>query len=202
MRRLLGRLVVASAGLFAASCTQLPDNLFVLLPEADGAASAIEVTTPDGAQTLDQPGQATGVDAGGQPLVAPISLDDDDIRRAFGGAFDATPPELKVFLLYFQTGTSRLTPESEALLPEVLAAYDAADTPIIGVVGHTDRQGSAASNARLGQRRADSIRDILIDRGADPKLIEADSHGEGNPLVPTEDGVAEAKNRRVEITIR
>ncbi len=38
--------------------------------------------------------------------------------------------------------------------------------------------------------------------GVDPKGIRTTSHGEGNPLIPTKDNVAEPRNRRVEVIVR
>jgi outer membrane protein OmpA-like peptidoglycan-associated protein len=42
----------------------------------------------------------------------------------------------------------------------------------------------------------------MVARGVDGKIIEVANHGKGNPLIPTPDGVAEPRNRRVEINIR
>ena len=50
--------------------------------------------------------------------------------------------------------------------------------------------------------RAERVRDLLIAEGLDPTLIEVDSHGENNPLIPTADEIAEPRNRRVEVTVR
>jgi outer membrane protein OmpA-like peptidoglycan-associated protein len=46
------------------------------------------------------------------------------------------------------------------------------------------------------------VRDLLVAEGIDPAMIQVTSHGEENPLVPTEDEVAEPRNRRVEVTVR
>ncbi len=201
--RSLRRPLFAAAALAAlAGCSQTPDNLFVLLEEPSGRPSSIEVQTPQGVQVLDQPGQATGFDDPNAAPIAPISLRPDQINAVFAGAFAATPDDVKQFTLYFKTGTSILTPESEALLPEVLAVVQATEAPRINVVGHTDREGAADVNARLALKRATSIRDLLIDEGADADLIETTSHGEANPVIPTADGVAEPQNRRVEILVR
>lgn len=197
------RPLLAAATLAAlAGCSQTPENLFVLLDPPSGGASSIEVTTPQGTQVLDQPGQATGFDDPNTPPIAPISLRPDQIEDVFAGAFSATPSGLKEFTLYFKTGTSILTPESKALLPQVIAVVQETEAPRISVVGHTDREGAASVNARLALNRATSIRDLLIDEGAPPELIETTSHGEANPVVPTADGVSEPQNRRVEILVR
>jgi outer membrane protein OmpA-like peptidoglycan-associated protein len=46
------------------------------------------------------------------------------------------------------------------------------------------------------------VRALLIKAGLSPSAIDVRSHGEAELLVRTADGVAEAKNRRVEITVR
>jgi outer membrane protein OmpA-like peptidoglycan-associated protein len=42
----------------------------------------------------------------------------------------------------------------------------------------------------------------MVNAGVNPAVIETAGRGEREPLVPTEDEVAEAKNRRVEISVR
>jgi outer membrane protein OmpA-like peptidoglycan-associated protein len=70
------------------------------------------------------------------------------------------------------------------------------------VVGHTDTVGSEADNAALAMQRAETVRDLLVKDGLDPKMIEVDSHGEKNLLIPTPDNTDEPRNRRVEVTVR
>ena len=72
----------------------------------------------------------------------------------------------------------------------------------VTVIGHTDTTGDTASNAALGLRRATLIRDLLIQAGLDGTVVDVRSHGESDPVVPTPDNTAEARNRRVEVTIR
>ena len=114
----------------------------------------------------------------------------------------AEPPPPLTFILYFELGGTDLTASSRDLLEEVLSNVRLRVAPVVSVVGHTDRAGDAAYNDALALRRARSLRDILVAEGLDPALVEIDSHGEANPLFPTEDGVAEPRNRRVEVTIR
>ena len=67
---------------------------------------------------------------------------------------------------------------------------------------HTDRTGTAESNLVLSQRRADYVRVWLVSNGVPLAEITATGRGEGDPVVPTEDGIAEPRNRRVEVTVR
>jgi len=70
------------------------------------------------------------------------------------------------------------------------------------VVGHTDTLGTAKANLELGMTRATALFRILIQVGFDPATIEIRSHGESDLLVKTPDETAEARNRRVEISVR
>jgi outer membrane protein OmpA-like peptidoglycan-associated protein len=50
--------------------------------------------------------------------------------------------------------------------------------------------------------RAQKIRDILVSHGIDPQYIEVYGLGEDMPLVKTENGVPEPRNRRAEVKVR
>lgn len=193
--------LAALALLVLSACA--PNNLFVLLEDDDGKVGSIQVQNEAGAQTLNQAGQATGLDRAGQEPVDPFVLEEDEIREVFGEVLDAQPEPPVTFLLYFTTGTSELTAESRALIPEILRTIDGRETaPRIAVVGHTDTLGAADVNAALSLERARSVRDLLLRQALNPEFVELTSHGETNPLVPTEDNVSEPRNRRVEVTIR
>ena len=70
----------------------------------------------------------------------------------------------------------------------------------INVVGHTDTSGSAAYNRRLGMRRANAVRDALVERGIDPAIIRVESRGQDDLLVQTGANVREPANRRANIS--
>jgi len=67
--------------------------------------------------------------------------------------------------------------------------------------GHTDRAGSEAYNMRLSTRRAQYVAGLIEQAGITPSRITYFAFGESDPALPTADGVAEAKNRRVEIRL-
>ena len=187
--------------LVLSACT--PTNLFVLLPDDDGKVGSIQVQNDAGSQTLDQAGQATGLDRAGQEPVEPFVLEEEEIRDVFGEALDAQPEPPVTFLLYFEFGTADLTAESQALIPEILSTLDNRKAPPrIAVIGHTDTAGDASVNATLALNRARTVRDLLLRQAVDAEMVELTSHGESNPLIPTADNVSEPRNRRVEVTIR
>ena len=192
------RLLVVLLGL--ASCAR--DNLFVLVPQADGSSGAIQVSNAAGTQTIDRPKQAVRVGGAGSAPEAPAPLSDAQIDRTWGKAIQAAPRPPRSFLLYFQFGSDKLTPESEAELPQILATIREYPAAEVTVIGHTDRVGSEPTNLALGRERAEAIRTRLVTIGIPPGMVDATSHGEKNPLVPTADEVPEPRNRRVEVMVR
>jgi OOP family OmpA-OmpF porin len=72
----------------------------------------------------------------------------------------------------------------------------------ISVVGHADATGAHPYNLALSLRRAETVRDALIAAGVPRDIIEIGYHGANNPVIPAPRGVPEARNRRVEVTIR
>lgn len=179
-----------------------PENLFVLLDNPDGVVGSIRVKNAGGERVLDKPGQATRVDNADSAPIAPVMLDPKAIAEIFGATFAAQPERPVTFILYFTSGTTRLTEESRKKIEEIFNTVRTRKFPVLAVVGHTDRSGTARSNEILALRRARSVADRLVAAGADAKLIELSSHGENNPLIATADNVREPRNRRVEITVR
>lgn len=72
----------------------------------------------------------------------------------------------------------------------------------IEVVGHTDNTGTAAYNADLSQRRAQSVAGILTAAGVSSGRIVAVGRGESQPIATNSTDTGRAQNRRVEILIR
>ena len=74
--------------------------------------------------------------------------------------------------------------------------------PDVLVVGHTDLVGTHPFNDALSRQRAELIRNELVRLGVAPENIEVVARGKREPIVPPADGVAEPRNRRVEVIVR
>ena len=72
----------------------------------------------------------------------------------------------------------------------------------IRIVGHTDSQGSVASNDALSLARANSVRRHLEAKGVAADRIEVLGRGERDPLAGNDKAYGRALNRRVEIYLR
>jgi len=129
-------------------------------------------------------------------------VDPKKIAKDFEEATQARPVLPKTFLLYFKTGGSILTAESEALIPAILKEVETRTVPDVSIIGHTDTMGKAEANESLALKRAQAIAGKIQEAGLKTKEITVTSHGERNLLVKTPDETAEEKNRRVEITVR
>ena len=84
-------------------------------------------------------------------------------------------------------------------LARVLVQYP--DT-IIQVAGHTDSTGSESYTLSLSQRRAETVRQLLIQRGVAPSRIIAIGYGETMPRASNSTASGRQMNRRVEIRIQ
>jgi len=183
----------------------LPDSgrtQVVLLPDPDGKVGEITLKNKDGVKKITKAGQMadTGtVAATGSPQ-APLAK--GDIDRIFGEALAALPEKPVTFILYFKTDSTELTEASRKTLSSVQAAIDSRKSQDISVIGHTDRIGLKDYNYALSRSRALKIKKILVAKNVNPAIIEIGYHGEANPLIKTPDGVAEPRNRRVEVTVR
>jgi len=71
----------------------------------------------------------------------------------------------------------------------------------VRIEGHTDDRGSDSYNLDLSNRRANAIRDFLIERGVEPGRLIAEGFGEFSPIVPNDSPENMEKNRRVEFHI-
>ena len=126
-------------------------------------------------------------------LIAPLLI--GIAAPALGQAAGGQP-----FRVFFDWGKPELTKDAETILDEAVAAYQRAQPNRVEVAGHTDRSGPAGTNLAASRRRAEAVRSYLVSRGVPAAAIRVSAFGESRPIVPTEDGVREMQNRRVEIS--
>ncbi len=102
----------------------------------------------------------------------------------------------------FDTASYSLRPNSIRLLNELGRALSdprLADLAVF-VNGHTDSDGSDASNLRLSYSRAESVRQYLVSNfDISPRRLLVRGYGEGMPLAPNTTAANKQANRRVEI---
>ena len=101
----------------------------------------------------------------------------------------------------FRSAKSTLLPSAQVKLDQVAKALLSVRERNLIVEGHTDSQGSESYNQGLSQRRADAVRDYLVQRGYPGDHIQSRGMGKGSPIADNASPEGRANNRRVEIVI-
>jgi OmpA-OmpF porin, OOP family len=194
-------LATALITLLLAACST-PGTRVVLLPQADGKPSAVVVRAKDGEEILSQPYQraTAAVGAKGAPVVD--QADSAKVQGENKPLFDMRPPPPQRYTVFFEVGGTTLTPASQQIMTEALAAALARSGGDIVVTGHTDTKGSGESNDQLSRRRAQEVVQLFVERRFPANRVEAVGRGERDLAVPTADEVDEPRNRRVTIEVR
>ena len=100
-----------------------------------------------------------------------------------------------------------LTPDAEETLVVVLPEIGKAGKHPISIEGHTDAKGSDEYNRVLSEKRASTVKQWLVTRGAVPPSARVVAYGETRPIAPnqkpdgSDDPEGRQKNRRVEVVI-
>jgi outer membrane protein OmpA-like peptidoglycan-associated protein len=126
-----------------------------------------------------------------------------DPPAAPGASTSAAQPAAPApLVVHFDSGSSTLRAEDSDVLSTASRAYNEGKPFVMVLTGTADRVGSPGYNLSLSQRRAAAVLKALIDRGIPAERFQILAKGETELPVPTEKGVAEPENRRVEITWR
>jgi len=189
-------LLVALVTLFISACATTQEEM-----PADG----------DGGSAVDQSegGVSTGTVDGGSDGADASGLDGTD--SGDGSAIVDGPPmtameqleqtegALSNRIIYFEFDSAKLTSESIEIL-ETHGNFVAGNGEVsVRLEGHADERGSREYNIALGDRRAQSVRRVLLFQGASSDQVETVSYGEEQPAVSGHDEDAWSRNRRVEL---
>jgi outer membrane protein OmpA-like peptidoglycan-associated protein len=191
-------LAIAALTTLLAGCVSQTGTV-VLLPEKDGRDTAVVAKQKDGQVVLTEPYAAANLTTAGPQA---YKSNPQEVQALFGPALAAQPSRPIRFTLQFIESKDELTEESRQAVDAVFAEIAKRPVPDVLVVGHTDSVGSDQYNDALSRQRAEVIRTGLINNGIAPENILAVGRGKRELLVPTADGVAEPRNRRVEIIVR
>jgi outer membrane protein OmpA-like peptidoglycan-associated protein len=199
--------ICAAAALTIFGCAEPPkpkpkpvySERIVLLPNKDGRDSAVIVKRATGDQRISTPYEAVELVGSKENR---SELAQEEVEKRYGGVLEAQPARPFTYTLYFTTGTTELTAASRQSLNDVRSKIKGFPAAQVTVIGHTDRVGGSEANDALSLKRAAAIRDLLVRIGIPRDAIEVVGRGEREPVVQTADGVAEERNRRVEIKLR
>jgi OOP family OmpA-OmpF porin len=103
--------------------------------------------------------------------------------------------------LDFETGSATLKPTSAEQLKNIAEIMKAYPKVALKLGGYTDNVGSADSNLKLSQKRAESTMQELVKLGADAKRLQAEGYGEKYPVADNSTEEGRAKNRRIDLRV-
>lgn len=162
----------------------------IALEDADG-----------GGQVLDSAGDASFVHEDGDARDAALTMREHE--KLANAATAMLPEAPKVFVVYFASGSASVDAEAAQIIEAAAADANGRPAPDVELLGFADRAGQAQRNLQLAGARnravAESLRTTLT---PGRYFLIQKVLGEVSPAVETPDGVAEARNRRVEITVR
>jgi outer membrane protein OmpA-like peptidoglycan-associated protein len=116
------------------------------------------------------------------------------------GCPDERPIEEKFILrgVNFESGSSSLTPDSYSVLDQVVKSLKAYPEVRVEIAGYTDGVGKDDFNLALSQRRADAVKQYVVNAGVSPDRLISRGYGKSNPVASNATASGRAENRRIE----
>lgn len=103
--------------------------------------------------------------------------------------------------IHFEYNQATLKSESWAVVGQVAYMLEKHPEVKLRIDGHTDSDGTAAYNLELSQRRADAVKNALVQEGVDSGRLTTMGYGETMPIESNETETGKAMNRRVEFLL-
>ncbi len=103
--------------------------------------------------------------------------------------------------IFFDFDKYNIRPGDAETLKKNLDWFKANPGKKVRIEGHCDERGTVEYNLVLGQKRADSTKNYLINLGVNGKLLETVSYGKERPFDPGHNEEAWAKNRRAHFLV-
>lgn len=117
----------------------------------------------------------------------------------------ATPPVLEKVTFgsdaLFAFNRYNLKEPARAAIDALVQRMQGAQIKAIRVVGYTDSVGGEKYNMKLSERRADSVRDYLVQDGVPAAIITTEGRGKHDFVASNKTAAGRAKNRRVEVEV-
>jgi len=101
----------------------------------------------------------------------------------------------------FDFGKYTLKPEAREKLAKISGIVMAHPGLNLQVEGYTDSVGSDQVNQQLSERRADTVKDYLIQQGVPGSAVTAQGFGKANPVATNDTAEGRSKNRRVQLVV-
>ena len=188
--------MAAVIAVFVTACATSQDQVL----DDDGAPlddqSQVQADGVDDGTTSTDGADATGIDDSSSDVATAIV---DDSPKTASEMLEQSEGVLSNRTIYFEFDSAKLTDESISIL-ETHGNFVAGNGEVtVRLEGHADERGSREYNIALGDRRAQSVRRVLLFQGASVDQIDTVSYGEEKPAMAGHTDDTWSKNRRVEL---
>jgi outer membrane protein OmpA-like peptidoglycan-associated protein len=109
------------------------------------------------------------------------------------------PTRLVLDVVNFDFDKASLRPEAYAKLDEAAESLKGWGDGKVEVAGHTDSIGSEAYNMDLSLRRAESVKNYMVNKGIPADRLVIKGYGESQPVADNATAEGRFQNRRVEL---
>ncbi len=129
------------------------------------------------------------------PLKAPRTI------QHIASKFKALPIMRKVLNIHFELNSDEIAEDSRVIVKEFVEAVNKTKFSKMTVEGYTDSTGTRENNLDLSKRRAEAVKDLMIQYGVDSDIIKAIGKGSVSPIATNDTEIGRALNRRIEIVV-
>lgn len=197
-KKIIGCLLVLSLGVLISTGCAKKD--VVRTDEPVAASQPTATVAPEVAPTPQAPSKAEPQAAKTEPMTetTPSPVITSEPGQPMAPAIDLQSALQKV---YFNFDSSDLSEESRSALSKNAEYLSKEPSVKVRIEGNCDERGSDEYNMALGERRAKSAKDYLVNLGIASERLATISYGEEKPADPGHDEEAWAKNRRADFVI-
>jgi len=125
----------------------------------------------------------------------------EDRLRAETAAREAAEKAFVNEIIHFSFDSALLSAQAQQILNNKADYLRTNSGAMVTVEGHCDERGTDAYNIALGERRAESVKNFLVDLGISANRLNTVSYGEERPIAIGQDEASWAKNRRAQFVI-
>ena len=108
---------------------------------------------------------------------------------------------IHTFSVQFPFDSSAIAPKYNAEIQDFAQSMKENPNQTAIISGHTDSTGDANYNEKLSQRRADAVKEAIIQEGVEAERLQSKGYGEARPIADNATKEGRAQNRRVEAEI-
>jgi outer membrane protein OmpA-like peptidoglycan-associated protein len=100
--------------------------------------------------------------------------------------------------ILFDVNKATIRPESMGVINEIVKMMKAHEDLKLRIEGHTDSDGEKSFNQELSEKRAQAVKDLLVESGIASSRFKTKGYGESKPVADNSTPEGKANNRRVE----